>query len=168
MSLFRKVTLDSKISGQLFLHSMPGRFELFEETCSELKRHKISTIVSLAPLGEIRQKSPRYAQAIDIGELPCEIRHLPIPDFQAPDDDKSFADEVDQTAVLLRMGKNVLIHCGAGIGRTGMFAIAVAVALGYGFNDAQSVVRTAGAGPERPSQEAALRRFLENRGLAAV
>lgn len=168
MSPFRQVDLSSTISGKLFLHSMPGRYESLEDACSELKKLQISLIVSLAPFDEMRQKSPEYARAIEQSELPCDVQRLPICDFQGPDDDESFAKAVSETAVSLRSGKNVLIHCGAGIGRTGMFAIAVLIALGYEFKSAQTAVRGAGSGPERASQEAALRRFIEKRGLPSV
>jgi len=57
-------------------------------------------------------------------------QRFPIADCQAPSDIPAFAKSVRQVAEALRSGGAVAIHCGAGIGRTGTFAIGVLLALG--------------------------------------
>ena len=54
----------------------------------------------------------------------------------------------------LSAGRRVLIHCGAGIGRTGTLAVCVLVALGQTRAEAEAVVRAAGSQPETPEQHA--------------
>ncbi|MFP3868502.1 MAG: hypothetical protein ACLFUU_10110 [Desulfobacteraceae bacterium] len=56
-------------------------------------------------------------------------------------------------------GKGVLLHWGAGKGRTGMFAIATLMALGLSETEARQRINDAGSYPERPAQQEALRRF---------
>jgi len=56
-------------------------------------------------------------------------------------------------AQALRLGERVLIHCGAGIGRTGMLATCVLMHLGVSRCEATQAVTGAGAGPETIPQE---------------
>jgi atypical dual specificity phosphatase len=58
-------------------------------------------------------------QAARLGAL-----HFPIPDHGAPDDLPAFARFVDAVAVRIEAGETTLVHCYAGIGRTGLFLAA--------------------------------------------
>ena len=159
MTGFRGVHLPSAVSGRMWLHSMPGRNEPLGEAWAEVQRLGISCIVCLAPLDEIREKSPEYAKAIEGRELPCDVRRMPVFDYQGPEDDEAFRKLATVVADSLRAGESILVHCGAGIGRTGMFAMATLIALGVQVEEARRAVKVAGSGPERPAQEEALRRF---------
>jgi protein-tyrosine phosphatase len=163
MKAFREVELPPGVTGQLWLHSMPGRYEPLDEAWTEAQRLGVFSIICLAPLDEIREKSPDYARAIDEERLPCPVRRFPICDYQGPDDDEAFRRLAADIADVLRSDRRVLVHCGAGIGRTGMFAIAILITLGLSATEANRRVRAAHAGPERPAQEQALHRFLRQR-----
>lgn len=156
--LFREVELPGEISGRLYLHSMPGRREPLGDVWAEISRQGISMLVCLAPLDEIRQKSPQYADALERASAPCTLRLFPIGDYQAPEDDSAFCNAVASTANSLCAGECVLLHCGAGIGRTGMFAAATLMAVGLSEREARQRIKAAGSWPERPAQEEALRR----------
>lgn len=83
--MFRQVELPTGVEGRLYLHSMPGRYEPVEHAISEVQRLGIARIVSLAPIKEIRVKSPTYATAIEAGSLPCAQVIVPIPDYGVPE-----------------------------------------------------------------------------------
>ena len=153
--MLRSVRLPEEISGKLFLHSMLGRWEELEEARRWLAEQRVERIVSLAPLDEIRRKSPVYAEAIEQQVLKPDI--LPVEDFGVPEDRGTFVATAKSVAADLTGGKNVLVHCGAGIGRTGTFACCVLLALGRTLAEAREEVEAAGSGAETNDQRDLLR-----------
>ena len=150
--MFREVRLPAGVLGSLRLHSMPGRREALEQTWGGVRADGIQVIVCLAGLDEIRKKSPTYAVAIDAKTVPCDLEAFPIQDFGVPDDRESFWSLASRIAERLKAGGRVLIHCGAGIGRTGTLATCVLLALGEPRSSAENAVSTAGAHPETAAQ----------------
>jgi protein-tyrosine phosphatase len=152
----RRVELPADVRGALFLHSMPGRYETFDDARAAITGSGVKHVVCLTPEEEILHHSPDYAAAIETG-LPWRHVSLPVPDFGVPDDAEAFRTSANAIANALRNGENVLVHCAAGIGRTGTFAVAVLCQLGVSLRDAQLRVRAAGSSSESDRQ----RRFLE-------
>ncbi len=74
-----------------------------------------------------------------------------------------FWEEAARVAEQTRNGTRVFIHCGAGVGRTGTFASAVLMALGYDVEDAIREIAPLGSSPETSRQ----REFLQRGGGAA-
>jgi protein-tyrosine phosphatase len=146
--MFRSIELPTNITGKIFLHSMPGYYEKYELAFSELSEKDIQTVISFTSLDEIRMKSPDYAKAIEAGSLPFHRISFPIRDFSVPDDRDSYLRLVKETASNVKGGESVLVHCAAGIGRTGMFTACVLLALGLKKRDALARVRSAGSDPE--------------------
>jgi len=151
-NMFRPVVLSSDLSGSLYLHSMPGRYEPLSNSVFEIEEKEIDIVVSLNSLDEIREKSPAYANAIDENSLPFERLEFPIVDFGIPKDTVAFLNLAENLADRLQSGENLLIHCGAGIGRTGTLATSVLTILGNDLNESLEAVRTAGSDPETEEQ----------------
>ena len=133
---------------------MPGRAEPLDELWAWARSAGLGRIVCLAGEVEIAAKSPTYAAALAAGTGPCAIERFAIPDFSAPDDAEAFGALAARIARQLRAGRHILIHCGAGIGRTGMLAVCVLLALGQTRADGDAAVRAAGSQPETPEQHA--------------
>jgi predicted protein tyrosine phosphatase len=149
---FRSVRLPDPVGGALLLHSMPGRQEPLEQVFGMIHECRVDAMVSLAHQEEIRVNSPSYWEAILEGRLPCERIEFPIVEFGIPEDAEAFWKLACDLAVRLREGRHLLIHCLAGIGRTGMLATCVLLALGQPLQQAKATVNAAGSGSETSKQ----------------
>jgi len=152
--MFRHVRLPEGVAGGLRLHSMPGRHEPLDQVWQHIRRDAIQVIICLAGSQEIQTTSPSYAAAIEAKTLPCSIESFPITDFGVPRDREAFWSLASSIATQLKAGGRVLIHCGAGIGRTGTPAMSVLVALGEPTVNAEQAVSAAGSHPETDEQSA--------------
>ncbi|MEN8150253.1 MAG: dual specificity protein phosphatase family protein [Planctomycetota bacterium] len=85
--------------------------------------------------------------------------HLPIADMTAPDRG-TLTRAVDFLRDRLEGGASVLVHCGAGLGRTGTVLAAYLVSEGIAPDDAMHLVRAARPGSiETYDQEQCIREF---------
>ncbi len=150
--MFRSVKLPIGVPGQLYLHSTPWRYEPFFQAEAEVNRLAIGRIVCLSPLDEIREKSPEYAKSIEADTIPWTQEMCPMPDYDVPEDREALLKLARSVAERLQKGERVLIHCGAGIGRTGTLALCVLMVLGEAKSRAQDAVQRARAGPETQAQ----------------
>lgn len=150
--MFRYVPLPNGVKGRLYLHSMPGRFEPLQASIDEIQRRGIGQVICLTAMDEIKGKSPEYARLLGNGNTPWRQVMFPIVDFGVPGDQWRYLSFVVQIAQSLRAGDYVLVHCAAGVGRTGLLAASVLVALGMSVDAAQHAVHAAGSYAERPEQ----------------
>ena len=143
--MFRRVDLPARVPGRLLLHSMPGRFEAIEKVWHHLSSEAVGAIVCLTEGYEIREKSSRYAQALETGTVPCAVLPFEIREGGVPEDRHAFWALANDVAHRLQSGEAILIHCAGGVGRTAMFAISVLLALGEPINRAETLVSRAGS-----------------------
>ena len=157
--MFRQVPLPETISGKVYLNSMPGRYESMQDFLSEVEKLNISRIIGLTGLEEIQQKSQEYADFLKDEEkassLPLDF--FPIEDFKVPTDKQKFFKFVEDVATSVLSGNNILVHCAGGIGRTGMFANCLLLAMGLDLNTSETLVKDSGSGPETSEQKAIVR-----------
>ena len=133
------------VPGRLLLHSMPGRFEAIERVWHHLRSDAVGAIVCLNEKYEIREKSSKYADALETGTVPCSVLPFEIPEGSAPDDRDAFWALANDVANRLESGESILIHCAGGVGRTAMLAISVLLALGEPLIEAEGAVSRAGS-----------------------
>jgi protein-tyrosine phosphatase len=156
---FRSVTLPATVPGKLWLHSMPGRLESWDDFLKEAQRTKLGLIVCLNPDVEIQRASPEYFRAIEQDALPAALLHLPMRDFGLGDDGEELRAAVARIAETLRGGGSVLLHCAHGIGRTGTVAACTLKALGLPTLQALTQVRDAGSNPQSALQTGWIHQF---------
>jgi atypical dual specificity phosphatase len=56
-----------------------------------------------------------------------DVLHVPVPDFGIPDNLPAWEEGLTRTARAARDGKNIAVHCLAGLGRTGTFLACLAI-----------------------------------------
>jgi protein-tyrosine phosphatase len=152
--VLRPVRLPEGVEGRLYLVAMPGARGPLERTWEGLRKEGVHVVVCLAEPEEIRAKSPAYAAALEAQAVPCPVESFPVADFGVPDDREAFWALACRVGKRLTGGERVAIHCGAGIGRTGMLGACVLLALGQPPAKAEQAVSAAGSHPETAAQRA--------------
>lgn len=127
--------------GRIFRSPMPfGPYDLhgavYEHFCAE----HISVIVLLASDDECLHRTGRRLRPFYLKEG-FQVLYLPIPDCSVPaQDDLEHA--VAQTSAYAQAGHHIVVHCAAGIGRTGLFMASLAKRyLGFSGVEAMQWVR---------------------------
>jgi predicted protein tyrosine phosphatase len=148
----RPVVLPSAVPGQLWLGAMPGRFEPWPQFEQQAQRCGLALVVCLTPRSELAELSPDYHAAVTAGRLPFRWQSVPMRNFGLPEDAASFRRDITRIADAVRNGDGVLLHCAAGMGRTGSAAACVLKALGLAAEEAVARVRAAGSNPQNAQQ----------------
>ncbi|HLI45687.1 MAG TPA: dual specificity protein phosphatase family protein [Geobacterales bacterium] len=101
------------IKNQLAASSMPHD----EEDIKRISKEKVNAILCLAQESELPFKDIKTYELL-LAKYGIELKHKPIIDFSAPNliDLNECLEWIDQQ---LRNGKKVMVHCRAGLGRTG-------------------------------------------------
>jgi protein-tyrosine phosphatase len=111
--------------GRIFRGPMPfGKFDENGVVYKEFRRHNISMIVLLAEDTECQEKARRDLRQLYIQDG-FKVLHLPIVDFGIPNLEP-LCGALDATALEAQSGRHIVIHCHAGIGRTGLFTACLA------------------------------------------
>jgi protein-tyrosine phosphatase len=148
----RPVALPPDVPGSLWLTSMPGRLEAWSDVEQQARRMDLRLVVCLTPRDEVRELSPAYHAALVQGTLPFAWKNVPVPNFGVPRDRTAFRADVGKIAQALQRGDAVMLHCAAGMGRTGSTAACVLKSLGLDTAQALQRVREAGSNPQNALQ----------------
>lgn len=148
----RTLPISDMAPGSLWLGPMPGRFERWPDFMTEARQRQLDLVVCLTPSEEVASLSPSYWQAIAEGSLDFRYLNLPVQNYGVPRDLAGFKDGIDQIAAALKAGDSVMLHCAAGIGRTGTAAACLLKRLGLSSEEAIQRVRDAGSNPENALQ----------------
>jgi protein-tyrosine phosphatase len=111
--------------GRIFRSPMPfGPYDLHSAVYDQLRQEQIAVVVLLAPEDECLHKTGRNLRALYLQEG-WTVLCLPIPDFGVPAKE-DLAQVVTSTIAYAQAGHNIMVHCSAGIGRTGLFMASLA------------------------------------------
>jgi protein-tyrosine phosphatase len=113
--------LPFELPGRIYGSPMPfGDYDPEGEVLLEFRQKEISVIVLLAEEEECLRKAGRNLQFFYM-KKGYQVIYLPIRDFDVPPR-SDLESAVAMTVRQARSGRNIVIHCHAGLGRTGVFA----------------------------------------------
>jgi protein-tyrosine phosphatase len=121
--------LDESWPGRLAVGPRPRGGEWLKDDVSSWKRAHIDGVLSLL--------TPDEEQDLDLRNEAGEVRaqgmnftSFPIPDRQTPKSESKLAEILEIVTRDLSAGRNVLVHCRQGIGRSGLVAACLLVKKG--------------------------------------
>ena len=121
--------LDGAWPGKLAVGPRPRGGDWLKDDIAGWKRAGIDAVLSLL--------TPDEERDLDLGDEARQVRtqgmhftSFPIPDRQVPTSEAKLAEILGRVADALSNGKNVLVHCRQGIGRSGLVAASLLVKKG--------------------------------------
>jgi protein-tyrosine phosphatase len=114
------------LPGRVFGSPMPfGDYDKDGTLFHELKKQDISVVVVLAEDGECLEQAQRDLPAL-YSTQGFQVIHLPIPNYGVPSHEPLEV-AITKTIEYANASRSALIHCSAGIGRTALFAVFLAM-----------------------------------------
>ena len=114
------------LPGRVFGSPMPfGIYDQDGELFPELKRQEISVVIALAEDDEYLEQTQRDLPAFYMTHG-FQVIHLPIPNYGVPSHEPLDV-AITKTIEYASTSQSALIHCSAGIGRTAVFAVFLAM-----------------------------------------
>ena len=148
----RPLELPPGVKGKIYLTSMPGRAGDYISDRAQIEQVGVDTVLCLSPMDEVESRSRDYAGAIKSHLVHWKQVMLPMEDFGTSNDRDAWLAEITSLARHVNEGGVLMVHCYAGIGRTGTAATCLLMALGLRRSDAMRTVYMAGSNPEDPRQ----------------
>ncbi len=152
--------LPYELPGEIYRSPMPfsPSFDPGNEVLEAYVRMRVDTVVMLAPDAEVQRVMGRSLRDI-YQKMGFDVIYLPVKDFSIPEEE-SFREALREVLAKARQGQIIVIHCHAGMGRTGIMAACLAkVVFGFDGREAFSWVRRAVPGAVENEQQ---RQFIEN------
>jgi protein-tyrosine phosphatase len=128
--------------------SLCGKHAIAPDVEAAMVKCGATTVVCLVEEREVAGHWPHYAEWLH-RHVGNDAVWFPIHDLNAPTLELT-EPLLDDLLDRIDRGEHLLMHCAAGIGRTGTIAACILVRLGYTVDDALELVRLSrpGAGPE--------------------
>ena len=139
MTIFR---IPVGIPGALAITPRPRGGDWLDDDIAALAAQGVAVLVSLLRADE------QVELALENEAAACqahgvEFLALPVEDLGAPSDSAAFVKAVRGLASLIRSGTSVAVHCRQSVGRSGLLAVAIAVAVGVPLESAIQEVSAA-------------------------
>ena len=152
--------VDGPWPGKLALAARPRGGDWLADEIAGWHRAGVDTVVSLLTPDE-EHDLDLHAERSEVASHGLEFVSLPIPDRQVPPSEGPVMSVLDKLDSTLRSGKNAVVHCRQGVGRSGLVAACLLVAKG---TDPETAVRNLSAArgvaiPETAEQRRWIDRF---------
>lgn len=114
------------MAGEIGAGRTSSRGDWLEDEIADWKRGGISSVLSLLTPEEERDLDLSKEASL-AKKRGLKFTSLPIPDRQVPQSEADLARVLDKMNASLISGRNILVHCRRGVGRTGLVAACLLV-----------------------------------------
>jgi protein-tyrosine phosphatase len=151
--------VDGPWTGKLALAARPRGGDWLDEEMAAWRRAGIDTVVSLLTPDE-EQDLDLKREAHEVKVRGMKFVSFPIPDRQVPNSETEMTAALERIEGDLTSGRNVVIHCRQGIGRTGLVAACLLVTKGLNPERAVKNLSAARGNPVPETEEQ--RRWIDH------
>jgi protein-tyrosine phosphatase len=140
--------------GEIALSRMPGSLTRLEEDVAEIVALNCACVLTLAPHEELIRHGAHRLSSLLMNEG-IEWHHFPIVDYATPlpSQERAWSDLSERLHDHLNNNRTILVHCYAGVGRSGMVALRLLVEQGANPEEALKQIRQVRPGAvECPAQ----------------
>ena len=130
--------VDGPWPGKLAVAARPRGGDWLEDEIASWHGAGIDTVLSLLTPEE-EQSLDLTNEAIVVRTRGMNFMQLPIPDREVPGSETEVAAALEKLNDKLLSGKNVVVHCRQGVGRSGLVAACLLVTIGF---DARTAVES--------------------------
>jgi len=131
----------SNYQDQIYRSVMPyGSYDGDHQVMTEWHKQKFDWIICLCPRTEFIRKANRSQDEIYGDNYKCI--HFPIKNYECPTDFDSLNLLLAELKILLKNNERIVIHCSAGIGRTGLILGCFLLYLGVKTEDAITTIQS--------------------------
>jgi protein-tyrosine phosphatase len=121
--------LDESWPGKLAVSARPRGGDWLKDDVADWNRSHVNGVISLLTPDEERDLALRD-EAAEVRAQGMSFTSFPIPDRQIPTSEGKLSEVLEKAVRDLSNGKNVLVHCRQGIGRSGLVAACLLVKKG--------------------------------------
>jgi protein-tyrosine phosphatase len=121
--------LEGPWPGKLALAARPRGGDWLAEDIAGWKRAGVDAVLSLLTIEE-EQDLELLGEAKKSRQHGLEFSAFPIPDRQVPASESGLGKALEHLAVNLSSGKNVVVHCRQGVGRSGLIGVCLLIEAG--------------------------------------
>lgn len=152
--------VDGPWTGRLALSARPRGGDWLEDEIASWRAVDVDTVLSLLTPNEEKELDLTN-EAGEVKSIGMKFLSLPIPDRDVPASLARVAETLEQLDADLSAGRNVVVHCRQGIGRSGLLAACLLVGKGLSSGAAiESVSAARGlAVPETREQRTWIERY---------
>jgi protein-tyrosine phosphatase len=137
--------------GKLAMAARPRGGDWLEDELTSWRKAGVDTVFSLLTADEEKELDLQ-SEARQVRKLGMTFRSFPIPDRDVPRSEARLGAALEELDQDLSAGKNAVIHCRQGIGRTGLVAACLLVTKGLSSGAAVTSV-SAARGTQVPETE---------------